>query len=118
MPMGTKLLRRMILLAQSFCAFAALPLMGLVDYYCKIPARKVVEILICVQKFLYGAYYYALFIVNRIHKPARTIFIVYGFDETWSMLKTVYRILQLTVQNNSVCNHNDRIECRAALSSP
>ena len=84
--------------------------MGFVDNYCKIPARKVVEILICVQKFLYGAYYYALFIVNRIHKPARTLFIVYGFDEPGSVLKAVYRILQLTIQHNSVCNNNNRIE--------
>ena len=101
--------------AQSFCTFAALPLMGFVDYYCKIPARKVIEIFICVQKFLYRTYYYALFIINRVHKPARTLFIVYWFDEPGSVLEAVYRILQLTIQHNSVRNHNDRIEYRGVV---
>ena len=101
--------------AQSFCAFAALPLMRLVDDNGKISALQVVKIFIRIQKFLYGADDDALFIVDGGSKPARVFFFVNCFHKPRRVVKTRDRVLQLAVEDNAVCNDDYRIKNRFAV---
>ncbi len=79
--------------AQGFGAFAALPLMRLVDDNGEISALQVVKILIRIQKFLYGADDDALFIVDGGGKPARMLFFVDRLHKPRRVIKTRDRVL-------------------------
>lgn len=93
-------------------ALSALPLVGLVHDNGKIAAFQIVKILVGKEEFLNGANDDALAVVDRLGQPAGAFFLVNGFHKTGFVVEGVDRVLQLTVQDHTVGDNDDRIEDR------